>query len=53
MQVEISIAFPKELVSLTRDTWHVLLQSKNVFELGGVTNVYVDDDDDDNDVTTL
>ena len=26
---------------LTNDTWHVLLQSENIFELGGVTNTFV------------
>ena len=26
---------------LTNDTWHVLLQSENVFELGGITMQYV------------
>ena len=27
---------------MTHDMWHVLLQSENVFELGGVTKSFVD-----------
>ena len=29
--------FPSELVSLTHDTWRVVLQSENAFELGDIT----------------
>ena len=42
VQVAVSLGvsefcLPWELVVLTHDTWHVLLQSENVFEFGGIS----------------
>ena len=36
-----SCCFLRAVVSLTHDTWHVLLQSGNVFEVGGTTKSIV------------